>query len=1279
MTVYTEQETSKTASNTQHQKSAGTHISPGPYVGIVKNVIDPLYSGKLQVYIPELGGDPTDKTSWKNMMYATPFYGRTNIQDGSSYAGSPHSYGMWFVPPDIDNKVLCMFVNGDPARGYWFACIPDWPALHMVPGIAAPVDNSNVAPVVDHYDSKDNPQGLSAVRGLDKFVHEDQRAIWDKQGLTQDLDRGPGRSSAQRETPSAVFGISTPGRPIQDDDPKLYPDNLGFTSGGTTQKTPGQLSGVYGRKGGHTFVMDDGDYQGNNQMFRLRSASGHMILMNDTKEFIYIINSKGTSWIEMTKEGAINIFAQSQMNITAKDGFSLETGGSLKLHGSTVDIVADNGLSLQGADVNVLASGSTKIAGKQSLHLHSKKNTYLTGEQCIQIKTDGHIDLKGACHTINTADANKATEASEAKKPDKMPTNEPWAGHGSASSPTSSPSYGSQNNQVKGTSGPYGATSNFGSGGAQQNYGNQTNNVPPVVYNNGPQGSTQGQASTAGSYSSPNNNGGGVNWTVAGAIAGAVAGIAFSGSGGYSVSGNASDKPDYSVGELQNNPGNLPYNSSDTFAVGYNNNLAVYAKPEDGIAALALVFDALNVSTSTRCIDLIQNFLNAKSNQDPKVIDMTRYIQVNLAIVADDYVVLTNPTTRIGWIANVIKYLQGRIIYTYDQVVSGCAASLKLDVTSFSAGIQPVTKPWQNNNGSNPFSGFVNPAKNTNVVQNGSSPLQTIGSALIGGLLGGAVGSAVQNYQRSNQPNVIQVNDINAANRYLQSNPNTPSGTVFQYPDGSSFTVGGGSVTFADGTSGTSAVSSAVGNAAGASVEFTGIINNGTQGSGGCATLAQTYAPNLGLTKTWSGGDPLSNGTAQAGDVYATFAPNGQYTGQSGVCHTVIFNNYTYDSNGNINGAYVTEQYSGQPPHTAFYSASQNDKYETFSNMQRVQSDTAPSGANVTQTQQYTNVDAAKAASDYAASGSPLPPERPADLNATDTETGRDMSVTKTGSSTMPVSNPNDANGGLSATAQPMNPNDGYTPPNAASAVSGSNTMPITNPNDASGSVPQITTIPGLTRTYDPVSGTYNYVGTTSDGQTVSIRQNTVDSLAAQGQTPDTLSTLGADGLYSVQQTNDANSSATAPNQPATVVSDIPPTTDFYPVGYEANQANRGIPASAFSTTNDRDSATPYSASQDPSNTELISARAAANENNVAQYDPTNDNNNTELLSARAAANESSNVTVNGVRPQYDPTTGQVTNQPITGSNSAPGTGGTNGGQTTPQGSNNTGAGGKSC
>ena len=149
MTDIFEQQFRKAPSYTVHENASGVRVSPGPYVGIVKNNTDPTRSGKLQVWIAELGGSPTDEGSWKTVSYCTPFYGVTNHNDTSDYNGHPHSYGMWFVPPDIGVKVLCTFANGNPFDGYWFGCIPEWPNMYNMPGMAGSLDGSNPAPLTN--------------------------------------------------------------------------------------------------------------------------------------------------------------------------------------------------------------------------------------------------------------------------------------------------------------------------------------------------------------------------------------------------------------------------------------------------------------------------------------------------------------------------------------------------------------------------------------------------------------------------------------------------------------------------------------------------------------------------------------------------------------------------------------------------------------------------------------------------------------------------------------------------------------------------------------------------------------------------------------------------------------------------------------------------------------------------------------------------------------------------------------------------------------------------
>jgi hypothetical protein len=771
MTDIFETEFRKAPHYTRHESAAGVRISPGPYVGIVKNNTDPTRSGKLQVWIPELGGSANDEGSWKTVSYCTPFYGVTNHVDNTDYQGHPHSYGMWFVPPDIGVKVLCTFANGNPFDGYWFGCIPDWPYMYDLPGMAGALDGSNPAPQTNG----PSPLATTDLQDLSKLqnkrlAHDYQKAIWDKQNLTNDPDRGPGTSSAFRETPSSVFGISTPGAPLNPQDPQFKTNDVGD-----------QEWGVRGRKGGHTLVMDDGDAKGNNQMFRMRSANGHMILMNDTKDFIYIINSKGTAWVEINAAGDINVYAQSNLNIEAKGGMQLETQGALKLHGKTVDIVSDGAFNMQGTDINILGSGNTKITGKSSLHLKAK-NTYLTGDSCIQIKSDGHIDLKGTCHTINTGDAAKAQEAGSASSPSNMPTAEPWSGHKSPQSPTSQPAYGQKqgippsNGNNSSSAGAYGAANNFGSSNVQQSYGPMTNNISPVTYTNSSTGFYGQGYYTTPYVSSASDSTSGTSYLISGAIAGAVAGIVYGGGGGFDVSklDSQNSTPNYTTGELQNNPGNLPYNSNDSFAVGFANNIAVYAKPEQGIAALALLFDKLNTSSTTTCMDLVVGYLNLKSKSDPNAIDMTRFISNNLGINATDYVALSDHTTRLGWIATVINYRQKRIIYTYDQIVNGCALSLNMDSNTYLQNVQPLKQPWQNAGGNNRASGFVNPAQTPSVANNGASPLKAIGAALAGAATAGFINNIFKpSSQQAATGATSPTQTVNAATGGVSENDNS--------------------------------------------------------------------------------------------------------------------------------------------------------------------------------------------------------------------------------------------------------------------------------------------------------------------------------------------------------------------------------------------------------------------------------------------------------------------------------------------------------------------------
>lgn len=378
----------KVQKNLRREDAAATRVEPYPYIGVVKNNLDPTRAGRLQVYIPDLGGDPDNQKNWRTVSYASPFMGYTSNKfeqsdvpsKADTYNTVAHTYGMWMVPPDLGVEVIVLFVAGDPQRGYWLACVNSNLSHYMVPGLAGSrnVDlnqssdstkksfiGGNPMPVVEF--NEYNPTNINQefYRNA-KPVHEAQFNILKQQGLDRDPVRGAISSSSQRESPSYVFGISTPGRPTNDpaEDVNAY----------LAKARTGQLTEEYykvkSRKGGHTLVMDDGSVLGEDRLFRLRSSRGHQILMHDTMNSFYIAHADGTSWIEMTSDGQIKAYT--------KGGFSLRSEGSINLHTD--------------GNMNIDVKNKLNIKVGSTIQVESAKTNLLTG--ALSVTSQGTVEFK---------------------------------------------------------------------------------------------------------------------------------------------------------------------------------------------------------------------------------------------------------------------------------------------------------------------------------------------------------------------------------------------------------------------------------------------------------------------------------------------------------------------------------------------------------------------------------------------------------------------------------------------------------------------------------------------------------------------------------------------------------------------------------------------------------------------------------------------------------------------------------------------------------------------
>lgn len=456
-----------TPSGFKKEGGAGRVADSKIYIGFVKNVIDQQRMGRLEVYIPELGGDPANNTHWYIASYASPFAGVSdpaNMQANShTYDGSQQSYGWWMVPPDTGNQVLVTFVNGDPNKCFWFACLYQQNMNHMVPGVAQDVSYENNAdgslPPVVEYNRKDPSVNV----GNPVRPRFDPLALGlQKQGLTQDFERGGTSASARREAPSRVFGYLTP-------------------------------------RANQVYVDDNPD----NEFIRLRTRSGTQVLVHETNGYVYINSGLGNSWIEVSDAG-VDVYTKGSISMHAEQDFNVRADRNIIMDaGNNVIMTAGNNINLSsGNDTTSLAGSNIRFnaaSGEFTVNTGSNANITATGSMTLK---SGDTHNRSAPQILDNV--STPPDAPTVSKPatvaqvtgsgtidstvSRMPNHEPWNGHPKSKSgtPPSGESAGSftpdPNNNTpaftpnKGTtSQPIPVQTPTGDGG--------TKAVPPAPYN----------------------------------------------------------------------------------------------------------------------------------------------------------------------------------------------------------------------------------------------------------------------------------------------------------------------------------------------------------------------------------------------------------------------------------------------------------------------------------------------------------------------------------------------------------------------------------------------------------------------------------------------------------------------------------------------------------------------------------------------------------------------------------------------------------------------------
>lgn len=368
----------------------------GIYVAKVVDNTDSLHTGRVTIRLTDFSSADADRIA----LLSTPYGGQTDIlnsgddeqaygREATSENGSPKSYGMWPQPPEVGTNVVVAF-TGSMEQGIVVGSLIAKDRNYMMggnaSGLAYPDEGSDfeLMPTAEK-----NPNDVNDPDT--RPVNPELTAAIIEEGTFGDYVRGHSMSSARRETPSRVFGVTT-----------LY---------------------------GHTISMDDGHPEtANSNNIRIRTRGGAQILIDDSHGFIHINNKRGTAWVEIDDAGRMDFYSQA--------GVSIHTEGDYNVHAKgNINMQAEQGVNIKSTG----AEGVKIEASIGSIDTYSEVNTNMQSGTNYNILVAANYKLTAKRVDINGPRARHADKAVIQTQPmnsnvltsiaSRVPEHQPWLGN----------------------------------------------------------------------------------------------------------------------------------------------------------------------------------------------------------------------------------------------------------------------------------------------------------------------------------------------------------------------------------------------------------------------------------------------------------------------------------------------------------------------------------------------------------------------------------------------------------------------------------------------------------------------------------------------------------------------------------------------------------------------------------------------------------------------------------------------------------------------------------
>jgi hypothetical protein len=394
-----------------------------PTVGIVINTDDPLQMGRVQVFCPAYGDNPKKLLHLPWCAYVSSFGGsiknscftRGAKVGPEKSVGAVH-YGFWAIPEQGAHVVVgCL--DGDAKRRFYFGSLPEHQETHTLfhgrykwgeGGIPNGPLTSDGEPIEPAYTN------LGEAFNNDRSSREWKTRVADYQvtAVREDIGEIP-NDTKEKYLDQQYDKIS---EAEQDDWVKPILGAHGYDWTGFKGTGAFLSSRVYGfcSPGFHSMSMDDRPF---NCRIKIRSASGHQLIMDDTNERIYIMTNKGKSWVEMDSSGNIDIYSEKRISMHAKQDINFTTDETFRVHAKKgIHLYAGNNTSQENLE-SVPSDGEIRFQAEDDMHLISRKTMRwlsfedslfeIGGKKCESIADSLYLQVQNEINTItNFGDYN---------------------------------------------------------------------------------------------------------------------------------------------------------------------------------------------------------------------------------------------------------------------------------------------------------------------------------------------------------------------------------------------------------------------------------------------------------------------------------------------------------------------------------------------------------------------------------------------------------------------------------------------------------------------------------------------------------------------------------------------------------------------------------------------------------------------------------------------------------------------------------------------------------